>query len=112
MAKQPRPAKTPAPAAEKKAAIVLPNYPNATPLPVEKGPKNIDIMELASPDDWQAVLTFYQQQLSAQGWQQFASHQLEDRGTLSFRRPQGETLTVLAADEAGDTHIRIYIQKK
>ena len=56
-------------------------------------------------------LKFYEKELSAQ-WTLFADHYLDDRGTLSFRRADTETITVLAAQEDEATHIRIYIQNK
>ncbi len=94
-----------------RSAIDLPHYPGAQPLPVEKAPRNIEIIELISQDSWPSALSFYERSMSEQGWQIFEVNRLADRGALSFRR-QEQTVTVLAAQEADATHIRIYIQKK
>ncbi len=94
-----------------KPAFAVALYPQAKPLPISRGPKNIDIIELVSDDAWTRVLNFYNDLLLTQGWELFATHQLTDRGTLSFRHYQYGTITVLAANENDTTHIRIYIQK-
>jgi hypothetical protein len=96
---------------EGKRIMVTP-YPGARALPGEKGPRGVDITEWATADEWRAVLKFYEKELTAQGWLLFADNYLADRGTLSFRRADTETITVLAAQEDEATHIRIYIQQK
>lgn len=67
---------------------------------------------MASDDAWNDVLAYYEKLLPEQGWQLFNADRFQDRGTLSFRRTERETLTVLAAREPDATHIRIYIQIK
>ena len=97
-------------AGDKRSEAGIALYPSARPLPVEQPTKEVDIVELVSDDEWTVVLAYYEKLLPEQGWEEFASHRLEDRGTLSFRHPQQGTLTVLAAREADATHIRIYLK--
>ncbi len=94
----------------KSQELNIPGYPNSRPIPTEKAPKGIQILEMVSNDSWQEVLSFYQETFSQRGWQLFASNQLADRGSVSFHPKEQETVTVLAACENSLTHIRIYIQ--
>lgn len=81
----------------------------------------VEVLEALSEESWERVLNYYSR--SMQGWENFASHMLEDRGSLSFRRDQ-ETFTVLASEKAIDedsdgvdnhpslrTEIRFYLKR-
>lgn len=88
----------------------IPAYPSSRPVPTEKPPKGIQILEMLSDDSWKDVLSFYKEKFSERGWEPFASNELSDRGSLSFHPTKEQTVTVLAAYENATTHIRIYIQ--
>lgn len=94
----------------KSQQLDIPAYPNSRPIPTEKAPKGIQILEMISNDSWKDVLAFYKEKFSERGWQVFASNELAERGSLSFHPTKDETVTVLAANEDSLTHIRIYIQ--
>jgi hypothetical protein len=87
-------------------------YPGSQPVPVTSvPPTGIKILEMVTTDNWQPVLQYYQQLLTAQEWMQFAQHQQSDRGTYSFRHTS-TVITVLAAQASGpETRVRIYIQR-
>ena len=89
----------------------LPLYPSARLLSSHKPTKDVETIELLTEDDRESVLTYYESLLRGQGWEQFASHRLEDRATLSFRHTEQGTITVLAADEDNGTHIRLYLKR-
>jgi len=112
MVKQTKTSKTPDENSLKSHSLQLniPGYPNSRPIPTEKAPKGIQILEMVSNDTWQDVLSFYQETFSKRGWELFASNQLADRGSISFHPTEQQTVTILAANENSLTHIRIYIQ--
>jgi hypothetical protein len=89
----------------------LPLYPSARLLSSHKPTKDVETIELLSEDKAELVLSYYETLLSEQGWEQFASHRLEDRATLSFSHPEHGTITVLAASEDNGTHIRLYLKR-
>ncbi|MEW6730485.1 MAG: hypothetical protein AB1489_04005 [Acidobacteriota bacterium] len=86
-------------------------YPGGEILPVQPGPKSVTIIELTSVNPWRMVLDYYRKLLSGQGWELFEDHIFDDRGTVSFRHSSQGMVTVLAAQDADATHIRIYTKK-
>src|SRR5215470_13442850 len=85
----------------------LPLYPSARLISSHKPTKDVETIELVSEDEPESILSYYENLLREQGWEQFASHRLEDRATLSFRHSVHGTITVLAASEDNGTHIRL-----
>ena len=85
-------------------------YPSARLSSAETRTKDIRMAESTSEDEWAAVLSFYERTLPQRGWEIFESHRFADRGTLSFRHETLGTVTILAASEAGSTHIRVYLK--
>jgi hypothetical protein len=95
----------------KEPEVSVPLYPSARLLSSQRPTNDVETVELLSEVEPSSVLDYYENLLSAQGWEQFASHHLEDRATLSFRHTEHGTLTVLVASEENGTHIRLYLKR-